>query len=141
MERKTLHRHRAVQGRQPMRVRDIRISIKTKEDLFNEVKEVWGKLEKGEQIKKHEGISFENIEAMRKILSEERLRILKTIKKEHPKSIYELAKFLQRDIKNTFDDVQFLAQMGLIELKKTKEGREKTIPKVNYDRILLEIPV
>ena len=126
---------------QSMKVRDVRISIKTKDDLFNEIKEVWGSLEKGEQVKKHEGISFENIEAMRKILSEERLRILKTIKKEHPKSIYELAKFLNRDIKNTFDDVQFLAQMGLIELKKTKEGREKTVPKVNYDRILLEIHV
>jgi predicted transcriptional regulator len=124
-----------------MKVRDIRISIKTKEDLFNEVKGVWERLEKGVQVKKHEGISFENIEAMRKILSEERLRILKTIKKEHPKSIYELAKVLNRDIKNTFDDVQFLAQIGLIELKKTKEGREKTVPKVNYDRILLEIPV
>jgi len=124
-----------------MRVRNVRVSIKTKEDLFKEVKEVWRRLERGEQIKKHEGISFENIEAMRKILSEQRFRILKTIKKEHPKSIYELAKLLNRDIKNTFDDVQFLAQIGLIELKKTKEGREKTIPKVNYDRILLEIPV
>lgn len=124
-----------------MRVRDIRISIKTKEGLFNEVEEVWGKLEKGEKVKRHEGISFENIEAMRKILSEERLRILKAIKKEHPTSIYELAKFLKRDIKNTFDDVQFLARIGLIELEKTKGGREKTVPKVNYDRILLEIPV
>jgi len=124
-----------------MGARDKRISIKTKEDFFNEVKGVWERLEKREQVKKHEGISFENIEAMRKILSEERIRILKTIKKEHPKSIYELAKFLNRDIKNTFDDVQFLARIGLIELKKTKEGREKTVPKVNYDRILLEIPV
>ena len=120
-----------------MRVRDIRISIKTKEGLFNEVEEVWGKLEKGEKVKRHEGISFENIEAMRKILSEERLRILKAIKKEHPTSIYELAKFLKRDIKNTFDDVQFLARIGLIELEKTKEGREKTVPKVNYDRIFV----
>src|SRR4030067_3081981 len=104
--------------------KDVRVSIKTKEDLFNEVKEVWGKLERGEQVKKHEGISFENIEAMRKILSEERLRILKTVKKEDPKSIYELAKFLKRDIKNTFDDVQFLARIGLIELKKTKGERK-----------------
>lgn len=57
------------------------------------------------------------------------------------KSIYELAKLLGRDNKNTFDDVQFLAQVGLVELKKTREGREKSTPKVNYDRILLEIPV
>ena len=124
-----------------MKVRDVRVSIRSKEDLVKEVKGVWKKLEKGGPIKRHEGISFENTEAMRKILSEERLRILKTIKKEHPKSIYELAKLLGRDIKNTFDDVQFLAQIGLIELKKTREGREKSTPKVNYDRILLEIPV
>lgn len=124
-----------------MKVRDIKISIKSDDDLYKTVKEVWEKLEKGQKVKKHEGISFENLEAMRKVLTEERLRILKTIKKEHPQSIYELAKMLHRDIKNTFDDVQFLAQAGLIELKKTKNGREKTALKVNYDRILLEIPV
>jgi len=124
-----------------MRVRNIKISIKSDEDVFKEVKEVWGKLERGEKVKKHEGISFESLETMRKVLTEERLRILKTIKKDHPQSIYELAKILHRNVKNTFDDVQFLAQMGLIELKKTKDGREKTTPFVNYDRILLEIPV
>ena len=44
-------------------------------------------------------------------------------------------------MKNTFDDVQYLAQAGFIELKKTKEGREKATPLVKYDKILLEIPV
>jgi len=124
-----------------MRVRDIKISIKSDEDIFKEVKGVWEKIEKGEKVKKHEGISFGSIDDMRKVLTEERLRILKTIKKEHPQSIYELAKMIHRDIKNTFDDVQFLAQAGLVELKKTKNGREKTTPLVNYNRILLEIQV
>lgn len=124
-----------------MKVRNIKISIKSEGELFNEVKDVWEKLEKGEKGKKHEGISFESFETMRKVLTEERLRILKVIKKDHPQSIYELAKILHRDIKNTFNDVQFLAQAGLIELKKTKDGREKTTPIVNYDKILLEIPV
>ncbi|MBI5196517.1 MAG: ArsR family transcriptional regulator [Nitrospirae bacterium] len=124
-----------------MKIRNIKISIKSDDELFNEVKEVCGKLERGEKVKKHEGISFESIEAMRKVLTEERLKILKTIKKDHPRSIYELAKMLHRDIKNTFNDVQFLAQAGLIELKKIKDGRERTTPRVNYDKILLEIPV
>ncbi len=124
-----------------MKVRNIKISIKSDEELFNEVKGVCEKLERGEKVKKHEGISFESLEAMRKVLTEKRLKILRTIKKKHPQSIYELAKMLHRDIKNTFDDVQFLAQAGLIELKKTKNGREKTTPTVNYDKILLEIPV
>lgn len=124
-----------------MKVKNMKISIKSKEELFKEAKEVWKKLEKGEKVKKHEGISFESLESMRKVLTEERLRILKTIKKEHPRSIYELAKILKRDIKNTFDDVQFLSQAGLIDLEKTKDGREKTTPRVNYDKITLEISV
>ena len=72
-----------------MRVRNIKIAIKSEAELFNEVKEVCGKLERGEKVKKHAGISFKNIETMRKVLTEERLRILKTIKKEHPPSIYK----------------------------------------------------
>ncbi len=76
-----------------------------------------------------------------KCLTEERLRILKTIKRTHPHSIYELAKLLKRDTKNVSDDVSYLAEIGLIELKKTKEGREKVMPIVNYDKILLEIAV
>jgi len=124
-----------------MKVKNIKIAIKGEKELFHEVKEVWGKLKKGEKVRKHEGVYFESLDAMRKVLTEERLRMLKIIKKEHPASIYELAKILGRDVKNTFDDVQFLAQVGFVELRKTKDVREKTTPKVNYDKILLEISV
>ena len=124
-----------------MRVKNVTLRIKSLEDVIEEAKDVMERLEKGEKVKKHEGISFTNLDVMRKVLTEERLRILKTIKKAHPSSIYELAKILERDIKNTFDDVQYLAEVGLIELKKSKVGREKITPLVNYDKILLEIPV
>ena len=124
-----------------MRVKNIKIAIKSEDELFKEVKETWEKVEKGEKVAKHEGLYFENLEAMRKVLTENRLKILKIVKKEHPSSIYELAKMLKRDVKNTFDDIQFLANVGLVELKKTKEGRERNTPIVNYDKILLEIPV
>ena len=124
-----------------MRVKNIKIAIKTREELFHEVEKVWTGVEKGEKAKKHEGLYFENLEAMRKVLTEERLRILKVVKQRQPSSIYELAKVLGRDTKNTFNDVQFLSEAGLIELKKSKDGREKTTPIVRYDKILLEILV
>lgn len=124
-----------------MKVKNVTARIKSLEDIFEEAKDVMKRLEKGEKVKKHEGISFDNLDVMRKVLTEERLRILKTVKKEHPSSIYQLAKMLGRDMKNTFDDVQYLAQIGFIDLKKTKEGREKATPSVKYDKILLEIPV
>ena len=124
-----------------MKVKNIKIEIKSGDELFREVKDVWEKTEKGETLKRREGIYFENLGAMRKVLTENRLNILKTIRREHPSSIYELAKLLKRDVKNTFDDIHFLADVGLIELKKTKEGRERNTPFVNYEKILLEIPV
>ncbi len=124
-----------------MKVKNIIIRIKSLEDVLKEAKGVMKKLERGKKIQQHEGVSFASMDDMRRALSEERLKILKTIRKEHPESIYELAKMLGRDKKNTFDDVQYLAQVGLIDLTKTKDGREKTTPRVNYERILLEIPV
>jgi len=124
-----------------MGVKNIKVAIKSEKELFDEVKDVWGKLERGEKVKKHQAIYFESLDVMRKVLTEERLKIVKAIRKNHPASIYELAKILRRDVKNTFDDVQFLAQAGLVELKKTKDIREKTTPKVDYDKIVLEISV
>ncbi len=124
-----------------MKVKNIKVGIKSEKELFDEVKDVWGKLEKGGEVKKHEAVYFESMEAMRRVFTEQRLRIIKTIKREHPASIYELAKILGRDVKNTFDDVQFLAQAGLLELRKIKEGRGKTTPLVKYEKILLEIQV
>jgi predicted transcriptional regulator len=124
-----------------MKLRNIKIAIKSKDELAEEVKSVWNRVEKGEKVQKKEGIYFENIETMRKVLTEERLRILKAIKKDRPSSIYALAKLLRRDTKNTFDDVHYLAQAGLISLKKKTEGREATTPVVDYDKIVLEISV
>ncbi len=124
-----------------MKVKNIVIAIKSDKEFFGEIKEVWEKLEKGKKVKKHKGVYFKNLDVMRKVLTEERLRILKTVRKEHPSSIYKLAKILKRDIKNVSNDVNYLKNMDLIELKKTNEGRIKSIPLVDYEKILLEIPV
>lgn len=111
-----------------MKVKNIKVAIKSDEDIFKEVKDVVGKIERGEKVKKHEGISFDSIDAMRKVLTEERLRVLRAIKKEHPESIYELAKKLKRDIKNTFNDVQFLAEAGQWSLGKRKTAGKRPLP-------------
>ena len=73
-----------------MKVRNIKIAIKSDAELLNEVKDVVGKIERGEKVKKHEGVSFDSIDAMRKVLIEERLRVLRAIKKEHPESVWLL---------------------------------------------------
>ena len=123
-----------------MRVKNIVFGIKSLEHGLDEAKEVMKRLERGEPVKKRRpGIYFENLDIMRKALTDERLRILKVIKEEHPSFIYGLAKLLHRNLKNVSDDVRHLAALGLIELHQTKEARQKTTPLVNYDKILFEI--
>ena len=126
-----------------MRVKNVTIGIKSVKEMLDEARDVMERLERGEKVaKKKPGIYFDNLDTMRKAITEERLRIIKTIKERHPASIYALAKMLDRNIKNVSDDVHYLAELGLIELERVKSnGREKQIPSVRYDKIRLEIPV
>lgn len=126
-----------------MRVKNVTLGIKSIEEVLGNAKNIMERLERGEKVKKKKaGVYFENLGVMRKAITHERLKILKAIKEKHPASIYELAKLLNRNLKNVSDDVHYLAELGLIELEKGKSnGREKTLPIVNYDKILLEIPV
>lgn len=126
-----------------MKVKNVTIGIKSIEEVLNDAKNVMEKLERGEAVKKRKaGVYFESLDVMRKAITHERLKILRVIKGKRPASIYELAKLLKRNLKNVSDDVHYLADLGLIELERGKSnGREKTLPIVNYDKILLEISV
>ena len=56
------------------------------------------------------------------------MQILQTIAKEKPKSIYELAKILDKDFRNVHTDVKYLNAVGLIELRETNSSRNGLKP-------------
>ncbi len=99
------------------------------------------KLERGEKVKKESGIYFENLDAFRRALTERRLEMLHVIKEKHPSSVYELAKILNRDLKNVNMDLEYHREIELVEIKRSKEKRERVIPQVNYDVIELRVAV
>ena len=61
--------------------------------------------------------------------------------REKPASIYALAKLVKRTPENVNTDIKFLEQLGFIEVTRTKDIRKKTVPRVNYDKLTLEIPL
>jgi len=122
-----------------MKVKKVEIGIKGLKESLGDFAKAWKKLEAGEKVKKHKGVYFESIDAMRTVLTDKRLNLLKAIKDYKPESIYELAKILDRDLKNVNEDVKLLSELGLVKLKKTKTGRKRTIPAVDYTKIILEI--
>lgn len=124
-----------------MKIKNVRLEIQDENEFITEVKRDLKRIARGEAVKTKSVLSFESLKAMRRFITDERLKILKVVRKYHPESIYELAKILKRDTKNVSDDVHFLSELGLIDIKESKDGRKKTTPVVNYQKIMVEIPV
>lgn len=100
-----------------MKLKKVRIMVRSVEDIKAE----WADALQGgvRSIQKPGTIIFPSLEAVAKMLSPARLELLGAIIKEHPKSIYALAKVVGRDFKNVHADVKMLANVGLIELRST----------------------
>ena len=122
-----------------MKVKNIKVGIKPLEHSLKEFADTWKKLEEGKEVSKHEAVYFESIDALRAVLTDKRLELLKAIKENRPNSIYELAKIVGRDIKNVNEDVRLLADLGFVKLEKRKTDRKRTVPTVDYSSIMLEI--
>jgi len=77
---------------------------------------------------------------LRKILNDEKAKILNTIKNKSPTSIYDLAKMLGRDFKSVRKDIKLLERFGFIELKPETTGkRRKLKPQLIIDNLQINI--
>ncbi len=115
-----------------MKVKNIKLGIRSLDTAFSEWAETFEKVRKGRKVDKRGGDQD---------LTEKRLELLHVIKEQEPNSVYELAKILKRDIKNVNDDIELLKNIALVSITKAREGRGRVIPRVNYDKIQLEIGV
>ncbi len=73
---------------------------------------------------------FSGLEDLRHILSNEKARLLYTVKYQNPDSLYKLAKILKRDFKSVLDDIKILEKFGFLELKTIYKGRRRTLKPV-----------
>ena len=69
------------------------------------------------------------------IFTEKRIQILKIVKNKNPSSIRELARLVERDIKNVWADLELLCKFNLIDLM--KNGRSKK-PVVKYKTLIIK---
>lgn len=124
-----------------MRVKRVKIGIKSLDDVLDDAKEAMKKLELGEKVKPEKGLYFESIEGFRKALTPRRLELLRLIREKQPGSIQELSRLAKRNIKSVVTDIDILEDLGLVGMKRKKEGRRESTPTVNYNKINLEIAV
>lgn len=87
-------------------------------------------------------IYFNDLGAMYKFLSPARAELLSVIKKEQPKSIYDLAQKMHKDQGYISKEIKFLHQLGILDLISDESGsRQKLIPVVNFDRVVFDVGI
>ncbi len=121
-----------------MKTKRIIVGVKRLDEAFREAGETFEKASKGMAVKRTQAVYFANLKEMRRVLTERRLDILKTIRDTRPSSVYELAKTLDRDLKNVLQDLSYLQELGIVSVAHT--GTKK-IPHFDYDRISIEVAV
>jgi|TARA_Y100000310_G_scaffold172015_1_gene172145 predicted transcriptional regulator len=85
---------------------------------------------------------FSGVLALRQLLSNEKARILNVIKTKKPKSIYDLAKKLDRNFKAVNDDLKLLERFGFIELVEEKtKNRIRHKPLIVVDTVTIHLKV
>lgn len=85
--------------------------------------------------RQEEEYEFSELSELRQVLSNEKAKILYTIKYEKPESIYKLAKLLNRDFKSVSQDLKILEKFGFIEFRKIQKGRHKLKPVLLIDSL------
>ena len=114
-----------------MAKRGTQIHVGTAEDMGRRFVDAWRRAARGERVRE-ERLTFVDFKQMLGTLSDERLRLLKEVRREEAASVRELAERLHRDYKNVYDDVERLTAAGLLE----RDGGRLTAP---YETILAEM--
>ena len=86
--------------------------------------------------------NFSDIELLRKVLSNEKAKILYVLKNKKPTSIYQLAKILKRDFKSVYQDLKILERFKFIEFYSEKKGKRISyVPSLVIDSLNIEISI
>lgn len=116
--------------------RTVEIRILSMAEAGQEIVGAWKGAERGEATSEpRETLGFDSIEAMQRTLTPSRWELLRVLQAEGPFGIRELARRLERDVKNVHTDVGKLKDLGLVE---DAEGGGVWVP---YDEIRAEFTV
>jgi len=93
------------------------------------------------RVQRREEVFFTSIEAARKLLTPNRLSLLRAIRTERPGSMYALARRVGRDLKNVQQDLRLLESYGLVRMVRSRpgKGRRTKAPQALFREIALKI--
>jgi predicted transcriptional regulator len=122
-----------------MSIRRLKIGIRTAAQRAEALREALRRVARGDRTRREPELYFENVEELRRVLTEKRLEMLLAIAHHRPSSVRVLAQLLGRDYKNVGTDIALLERLGLVRLR-TQRGRGRARrPIVPYDELRVTI--
>jgi predicted transcriptional regulator len=115
----------------------LHIQIETTDEFFEQVKEDAAAIDDGADVDV-DVLSVPDLATLSRVLSKTNLELIQTVAEYEPDSMRETARLVERDIKNVSEDLNFLAEIGVVEIE--TDGRAKR-PVVPYDDLEVDIPV
>jgi len=114
----------------------LRITIASGEEALDDAFEAAGAAEDGEQ--RDAVVSFSNAEGIRRLLTDRRLELLRSLMGEPAESITALADRLDRSYSVVHDDVEVLAEYGIVQFRRKGQSKQPFVP---YERIEFDVTV
>ena len=124
-----------------MKLKDVEIIVMDDEEYREHLNKLFERVKESEisESEPHKIVAC-TTEDIGKILTNERIRLLHTIRENKPESISKLARILDRKESNVHNDLTFLEGIGLLEIKKGK-NHVKKVPVVDYDALHITVPL
>lgn len=121
-----------------MTTNTLHITVDPTAEFFEAALEDVRQLEAKEDLDHKYVLSRPDEQALERVLSAKNLELVRTIATEEPESVHELARLVDRDIKNVSTALTRLAELDLVDVE--ADGRAKK-PTVWYDHVEIDIQV
>jgi predicted transcriptional regulator len=122
-----------------MSARRLHIGIRSGVERSKALRKNIRSVAQGDVTPQEPGLYFENVEELRRILTEKRLELLLAITRHRPTSVHELAGLVGRDYKNVSSDIVLLERLGLVNRAPQTGKGGAHAPTVPYDEIHVTI--
>ncbi|QAU14339.1 hypothetical protein EKH57_05485 [Halorubrum sp. BOL3-1] len=113
------------------------VTVKSSSEFHDDITDEIEALERGDTVESTPTLSFASYDGLMETLTPRVLDLIEAICREEPASINETARVVDRDVKNVYDELSRLAQLGIIFFE--EEGQSKQ-PVVWFDELTITLP-
>jgi predicted transcriptional regulator len=118
--------------------RTLTVRVGSPTGAFDRVADAFEAIDRDEEPELLYEVTLQREADLQRLLSPKNVGLLRAIAREEPDSIRDLARRVDRDIRQVHDNLTELETYGLVELEDA--GRAKR-PRVWYDDIEIEVPI